>query len=112
MFGRGETDEISDCFERWEPELAIAFECWRGRLIGTKKYLAAAVLTVWLITIAFFMAISRTLDLEIFFVLSLIGLLVIVVLIDGAFSRPRYMRSIGYLIAAGVAQKILEILAA
>lgn len=89
------------------------------KLTGAKKCYAATVLAAWLITIAFFMVLSRTLDLEVFFVLSLIGLLVIAVLIDGAFSRPRYMRHIGYLIAAGVAifayivaQKILEILAA
>jgi len=88
-------------------------------MAGAKKYYAAAVLAVWLIIIAFFMVLSRTLDLEVFFVLALIGLLVVTVLIDGAFSRPRYMRYIGYLIAAGVAlfayivaQKILEILAA
>jgi len=88
-------------------------------MAGAKKYYAAVVLTVWLIIIAFFMVLSRTLDLEVFFVLALIGLLVVAVLIDGAFSRPRYMRYIGYIIAAGVAlfayivaQKILEILAA
>ena len=88
-------------------------------MAGAKKYYAAAVLAAWLIIIAFFMVLSRTLDLEVFFVLSLIGLLVIAVLIDGAFSRPRYMRYLGYIIAAGVAlfayivvEKILEILAA
>jgi hypothetical protein len=88
-------------------------------MTDTKKYYAAAVLAAWLIIVAFFMVLNRTLDLEVFFVLSLIGLLVVAVLIDGAFSRPRYMRYIGYLIAAGVAlfayivvEKILEILAA
>jgi len=86
---------------------------------GGKKYYAAAVLAIWLIIITFFMILNRTLDLEVFFVLSLIGLLVVAVLIDGAFSRPRYMRYISYLIAAGVAlfayivvEKILEIVAA
>jgi hypothetical protein len=89
-------------------------------MVGSaKKYYAAAVLAAWLIIVAFFMILNRTLDLEVFFVLALIGLLVVAVLIDGAFSRPRYMRYIGYLIAAGVAlfayivaEKILEILAA
>lgn len=88
-------------------------------MASAKKYTAAAVLAAWLIIVAFFMVLNRTLDLEVFFVLSLIGLLVVAVLIDGAFSRPRYMRYLGYLIAAGVAlfayivaQKILEILAA
>lgn len=88
-------------------------------MAGGKKYYAAAVLAVWLVIITFFMILNRTLDLEVFFVLSLIGLLVVAVLIDGAFSRPRYMRYISYLIAAGVAlfayivvEKILEIIAA
>ena len=54
-------------------------------MAGAKKYYAAAVLAVWLIIIAFFMVLSRTLDLEVFFVLALIGLLVVAVLIDGAF---------------------------
>ncbi|NLA38553.1 MAG: hypothetical protein GX882_04040 [Methanomicrobiales archaeon] len=87
-------------------------------MTGAKKYYATAVLAAWLILVAFFMVLNRTLDLEVFFVLSLIGLLVIAVLIDGAFSRPRYMRYLSYLIVAGVAlfayiviQKILEILA-
>ena len=77
------------------------------------------MLAAWLIVVTFFMVFNRTLDLEVFFVLSLIGLLVIAVLIDGAFSRPRYMRHLSYLIVAGVAlfayivvQKVLEILAA
>ena len=88
-------------------------------MAGGKKYYAAAVLAIWLIIVTFFMILNRTLDLEVFFVLSLIGLLVVVVLIDGAFSRPRYMRYLGYIIATGVAlfayivvDKILEIIAA
>jgi hypothetical protein len=89
------------------------------RMAGGKKYYAAAVLAIWLIIVTFFMVLNRTLDLEVYFVLSLIGLLVVAVLIDGAFSRPRYMRYLGYVIAAGVAlfayivvEKILEIIAA
>ncbi|MDD3856797.1 MAG: hypothetical protein PHP43_01960 [Methanoculleus sp.] len=88
-------------------------------MTGTRKYYAAAVLAAWLIIAAFFMILNRTLDLEVFFVLAFIGHLVVAVLIDGAFSRPLYMRYLGYLIAAGVALfayivagKILEILAA
>ena len=70
-------------------------------MAGGKKYYAAAVLAIWLIIVTFFMVLNRTLDLEVYFVLSLIGLLVVAVLIDGAFSRPRYMRYLGYVIAAG-----------
>ncbi len=85
--------------------------------MDTKKYLAAAALAAWLIIVIFFMILSRTLDLEIFFVLSLIGLFVIAILIDGAFSRPRYMYYLDYAIVAGVAifayivaGKVLEII--
>jgi dolichyl-phosphate-mannose--protein O-mannosyl transferase len=88
-------------------------------MVGSaKKYYALAALVAWLIIVAFFMIMNRTLDLEVYFVLALIGILVVAVMIDGAFSRPRYMRYIGYLIAVGVAifayivaEKILEILA-
>ena len=88
-------------------------------MVGSaKKYYALAALVAWLIIVAFFMIMNRTLDLEVYFVLALIGLLVVAVMIDGAFARPRYMRYIGYLIAVGVAifayivaEKILEILA-
>jgi len=85
---------------------------------SAKKYYALAALVAWLIIVAFFMIMNRTLDLEVYFVLALIGILVVAVMIDSAFSRPRYMRYIGYLIAVGVAifayivaEKILEILA-
>ena len=80
---------------------------------------SSSIAAIWLIIVTFFMVLNRTLDLEVYFVLSLIGLLVVAVLIDGAFSRPRYMRYLGYVIAVGVAlfayivvEKILEIIAA
>jgi hypothetical protein len=84
-----------------------------------KKQLAIAVLVTWLLLVIFFMILARNLNLEIFFVLWLIGLLVIVELISPAFVRPSYLRYLRYIIAAGVivfgvivAQKVMEILAA
>jgi len=89
------------------------------RLTGAKKYLAAAALAAWLIAAIFFLILSHTLDLEIFFVLSFIGFSIITITIDGAFSRPHYMRYLDYIIATGVAifayiiaGKILEIIVA
>ena len=84
-----------------------------------KKRLAAALaLTTWLFVVSIFMLLARSFDLEIFFVLWLIGILVIVELLDTGSVQPVYLRSLKYLIAAGiiifgimVAQKILEILA-
>ena len=84
-----------------------------------KKELAIAALVIWLLLVIFFMILARNLSLEIFFVLWLIGLLVIVELISPAFVRPSYLRYLKYVIAAGVvifgaivAQKVMEILAA
>ncbi|QSZ68431.1 hypothetical protein RJ40_10245 [Methanofollis aquaemaris] len=67
--------------------------------------------------IAFFMLLNRALDLEVYFVLGLIGLLVLVVLIDSPFVQPRSMRRIKVLIAMGVTvfgyivvMKVMEII--
>jgi len=82
-----------------------------------KKILAVIVSAIWLIIISIFMLLAWRIDLEVFFVLWLIGLLAIVELMDTRFSLPPYMRYIKYVIAAGivlfggiVAIKVLEIL--
>jgi len=82
-----------------------------------KKNLAAIVISVWLIIISIFMLLASRIDIEIFFVLWLIGILVVVELMDTRFSLPPYLRYIKYLIAAGivlfggiVTLKVLEIL--
>jgi len=82
-----------------------------------KKVLAAITIAIWLMVISVFMLLAGRIDLEIFFVLWLIGLLVIVELMDTRFSLPRYMRYLKYVAAAGilvfggiVAGKVLEIL--
>lgn len=83
-----------------------------------KKQLALLALVIWLFVVCIFMLLARTIDLEIFFVLWLIGMLVIVELLDAGSVRPAYLRSLKYVIAAGViifglivAEKIVEILA-
>ncbi|MDD5141918.1 hypothetical protein [Methanoregula sp.] len=83
-----------------------------------KKDLAIIAVTVWLVVITIFMLLAARIDLEIFFVLWLIGLLVIVELMDTRFSLPPYMRYLKYVVAAGillfgciVAMKVMEILA-
>jgi hypothetical protein len=82
-----------------------------------KKDLAAIVIAIWLVIISCFMLLAYRIDLEIFFVLWLIGLLVIVELMDTRFTLPPYLRYIKYLVAVGivlfgaiVTQKVLEIL--
>ena len=83
-----------------------------------KKVLSAIALFIWVVIVSVFSLLAYRIDLEIFFVLWLIGILVIVELMDTRFSLPRYLRYIKYLVAAGivlfggiVAQKVLEILA-
>jgi hypothetical protein len=82
-----------------------------------KKDLAVIIITIWLVIITIFMILAARIDLEIFFVLWLIGLLVIVELMDTRFSLPPYMRYLKYVVAAGillfggiVALKVMEIL--
>ena len=82
-----------------------------------KKILAITAIAIWLMVISIFMLLARSIDLEIFFVLWLIGLLVIVELMDTRFSLPPYMRYLKYVVAAGillfggiVTGKVLEIL--
>jgi hypothetical protein len=80
--------------------------------------MALLALVIWLVIISIFSLLAYRVDLEIFFVLWLIGILVIVELVDTRFSLPSYLRYIKYLVAGGivifggiVTQKVLEILA-
>ncbi len=82
-----------------------------------KKRIAVLALVIWMILIIAFMVLAQTLDLEIFFVLWLIGILIIIELVSDASSVPGYLRYMRYVIAAGViifgaivALKVLEIL--
>jgi len=82
-----------------------------------KKNLAILIMTLWLMLICISMILALRIDLEIFFVLWLIGLLVIIELSDTRFSLPPYLRYIKYVIAAGilvfgiiVIRKVMEIL--
>ena len=83
-----------------------------------RKEAASLALVIWLTVVAVFMLLLQRFDLEIFFVLSLIGILVIVELMQYRYVRPGYQRPLHILIMAGivvfgliVVKKILEILA-
>lgn len=76
------------------------------------------VLVAWSLVVAAFMLLNRALDLEVFFVLALLGLLVLIELTDTATVQPGPVRRVKYVVAAGVlvfgwivANKVLEILA-
>jgi hypothetical protein len=83
-----------------------------------KKQVAAIALTLWLSIVFIFMLLLQRFDLEIFFVLTLIGVLVIAELIKQHYVQPGYLRYLSYLIGAGillfcviVINKVMEILA-
>ena len=82
-----------------------------------KQQIAIIALAVWLIVIAFFMLFAQSVNLELFFVLSLIGFLIIVEIIAPNYIQPGFMRYIRYLLATGIVifgviivQKVMEIL--
>ena len=82
------------------------------------KQIAAVTLVVWMSVVASLMLLVERFDLEIFFVLTLIGLLVIVELTRQHYVQPRYQRYLVYLVGAGIVifgaiviQKVMEILA-
>jgi hypothetical protein len=83
-----------------------------------KEQIAIIVLAAWLTVISVFMVFAGSVNYEIFFVLSLIGLLVIVELAGPKYVRPRFLWYIWYLVGAGIAifraivvWKVIEILA-
>ncbi len=76
------------------------------------------VLAIWGLVVVAFMLLNRTLDLEVFFVLVLIGMLVVVELADTSTVQPATIRRAKYAVAVGVlvfgwvvANKVMEILA-
>jgi len=84
-----------------------------------RKQVAAIALTVWLTIVTAGMLLIRRFDLEIFFVLALLGVMVLAELTWLKYVQPRYQRYLGYLIWAGIivfaaiaATKVMEILAA
>ena len=85
--------------------------------MNNRPGLALIVLVIWSVVITAFMLLNRALDLEVFFVLLLIGLLVVVELIDPVSVQPRSIRRLKYIVAVGViifgsivARRVMEIL--
>ncbi|MDE4909023.1 hypothetical protein L0665_10425 [Methanogenium marinum] len=85
-------------------------------VVTTRAYSLLAIF-LWMLIILGFMALAQVVNLEIFFVLWLIGVLVIIELTDPPFIEPRMIRHSKYLAAGGVIlfgiivlQKIMEII--
>ena len=83
-----------------------------------KEEIAIIALAVWLTVISIFILVAQSVNLEIFFVLSLIGFLVIAELIKLKYIRPGYLRYIQDILTVGIAifvlivvKKVMEILA-
>ncbi len=83
---------------------------------GRKLALVAAV-SAWLFLVAYLMVLGRTLSLEIFFVLWLIGLLIALELSAGRYGNPPWLTRMKYIGFIGVAifgiivtLKVVEIL--
>jgi hypothetical protein len=83
-----------------------------------KEEIAIIALSVWLTVISIFMLLTISVNLEIFFVLSLIGFLIIAELITPKYIRPGYLRYIQDILTVGIAifvlifvKKVMEILA-
>jgi len=82
-----------------------------------KQQIVILVLTLWLILISLYMLMSNIFDLQFFFILFMIGVLVIMQLIEPKYVRPGYLKYIRYLIVIGilifgliVVLKVMEIL--
>ena len=83
-----------------------------------KQQIAIIAFALWLTIVSLCMLLIQRFDLELFFVLCLLGIFVIVQLMQSNYVQPGYQRYIRYLTAAGivmfgilVAQKVMEILA-
>lgn len=83
-----------------------------------KLRLSSMAFTTWLMVIIAFMLLLQTFNLEVFYVMTLIGLFVVVVMIDTSQVKPRYMRRMKYVVATAimifgyvVANRLVEIVA-
>ena len=87
-------------------------------ILMRKEQIAVIALAAWLTVITVFMLVAQTFDMGIFFVLSIIGFLVIAELIKLKYIRPGYLRYIQDILTVGIAifvliiaKKVIEILA-
>ena len=83
-----------------------------------KQQIAIIAFALWLTIVSLCMLLIQRFDIELFFVLCLLGILVIVQLMQSNYVQPGYLQYIRYITAAGivmfgilVAQKVMEILA-
>lgn len=85
--------------------------------MSRKLGISSVAFTAWLMVIIAIMLLNRTFDLEVFFALTLIGLLVVVIFIDTSWVQPRYVRRMKYMVATAliafgfiIASRIVELI--
>jgi hypothetical protein len=83
-----------------------------------KEEITIITLAVWLTLIAVFMLLAKSVNLEIFFILSLLGIIMILQFIEPNYIRPGYLQYIDDILTIGIAifvliavKKVMEILA-
>jgi hypothetical protein len=86
--------------------------------VQKKALYAIIALLIWVVLIIMVMVVSYQINLEIFFVLWLIALLVVIELVSNSTVQPQNIRYLKYFVAVQViifgmivAKKVLEILA-
>ena len=57
----------------------------------SSRFVPAIAVTSWMILLLFLMLFTATLHLEIYFILVLVGVLIIVELTESPYSKPRYL---------------------
>ena len=67
-----------------------------------KKQLAIIALGGWLILISVLMILAQAVDLGVFFIVSFIGILVTIKLMDQKYVQPVYVKYFWYIIGVGV----------
>ena len=82
-----------------------------------KQQIAIIALALWLFIVALYMLLSNRFDIEFFYILCFVGVLVIMQLLEPTYVKPGYLRYFKYLIIVGivifgviVAQKVMDIL--
>ncbi len=70
--------------------------------MNRKLRLSSVAFTAWLMVVTGFMLLRQSFDVEIFFVLAVIGLFVVVVMIDTSSVQPMYMRRMKYMVATAI----------
>jgi hypothetical protein len=97
-------------------EKPLVYIIWKNNSLSTigilmiKEETAIIALAIWLTVISIFILLAKSVNLEIFFVLSLIGFLIIGEFITPKYIRPNYLRYIQDILTVGIAIFVLIVM--